>query len=185
MHDFDKAGFSILGTLTKTSARYKFENKLRVVDVGLRLTDVEEMQLASESVNLGKSCPDKLRLNLLQNGATEDEADFLLSGRRVELNAMSSIQIVEWLERKLIANGVKKVVPENDVLAHAYRRVVSHETIRSQIAELQREADLNAQETKIPSKIREKVLALLTKNPSMPWDNAIERIVRGVDHGAD
>ena len=179
MHDFDKAGFSILGTLAKTSDRYRFVNKLRVVDIGLRLSDVEEMQLESESVNLvGDSSRQKLRENLIRNGAFEDEADFLLCGRRVELNAMSASQLVEWLERKLIENGVKKVVPEMDILASAYRRVVSHEMIQAQIAELQRDADLEAAETSIPPKIRERVLAMLSKSPTLSWDSAIEQIVR-------
>ena len=48
-HDFDVSGFSIFGTLGSDSRRYKFDNEVRVVDIGLRLTDVEEMNLQSET----------------------------------------------------------------------------------------------------------------------------------------
>jgi hypothetical protein len=34
-----------------------------------------------------------------------------------ELNAMASDQFIEWLERKLTEHGIKKVIPDDDVLA--------------------------------------------------------------------
>ena len=45
LHDFDVAGFSIFGTLGKSSRRYRFENQATLVDLGLRLADVEAMRL--------------------------------------------------------------------------------------------------------------------------------------------
>lgn len=45
LHDFDKSGFSIVGTLKRDTRRYKFENQIEVIDLGLRLTDVEEADL--------------------------------------------------------------------------------------------------------------------------------------------
>ena len=49
LRDFDKAGFSIVSTLSKSSARYQFKHKIRVFDLGLRLEDVEKWGLDSES----------------------------------------------------------------------------------------------------------------------------------------
>ena len=47
LHDFDKHGFSIFGTLGRDSIRYKFphRHKLEIIDIGLRLEDVEELGL--------------------------------------------------------------------------------------------------------------------------------------------
>jgi hypothetical protein len=45
-------------------------------------------------------------------------------GERVELNAMTSDQLIAWLERKLAEIGVQKVIPDRDALANAYRRAV-------------------------------------------------------------
>jgi hypothetical protein len=52
LHDFDRSGFSICGTLHSDSRRYVYENPVRhkFVDLGLRLADVEAMDLQSEPV---------------------------------------------------------------------------------------------------------------------------------------
>ena len=44
LHDFDKAGFSILGTLQRDTRRYSFMNDIEVIDLGLRLEDIEGLQ---------------------------------------------------------------------------------------------------------------------------------------------
>ena len=50
LHDFDMTGFSIKKTLTESGERYRFRHKLNFVDLGLRLTDMEELGLPSERV---------------------------------------------------------------------------------------------------------------------------------------
>ena len=54
LHDLDISGFSIFGTLTTSSRRYRFENKIEPVDLGLRLTDVRELELQTEPIELNK-----------------------------------------------------------------------------------------------------------------------------------
>ena len=55
LHDFDVTGFSIKKTLTESGERYQFRHKVNFIDLGLRLTDVEELGLESESVSLRDS----------------------------------------------------------------------------------------------------------------------------------
>jgi hypothetical protein len=50
LHDFDLSGFSIFGTLSADTRRYRFENDVPFVDLGLRLEDVEELELQSEPI---------------------------------------------------------------------------------------------------------------------------------------
>ena len=45
LHDFDKSGFSIVGTLRRDTRRYEFAVAPQVVDLGLRLSDVEKWDL--------------------------------------------------------------------------------------------------------------------------------------------
>src|SRR5206468_1477902 len=101
LHDFDKSGFSILGTLTRSTRRYHFERLADIVDLGIRLADVKAEGLEAERVRYTQDPEENLRLN----GATAAEIDFLLSngGQRVELNAFDSDHLIEWLERKLQA----------------------------------------------------------------------------------
>jgi hypothetical protein len=57
--------------------------------------------------------------------------DTTRSTRRVELNAMTSPQFISFVERKLNEHGVKKIVPEDNDLADAYRMFVrSHATMQ-------------------------------------------------------
>lgn len=44
-HDFDRAGLAIAHTLVNDGRRYEFEHTPQVVDIGLRLADVEGMEL--------------------------------------------------------------------------------------------------------------------------------------------
>jgi hypothetical protein len=54
--------------------------------------------------------------NLRENGATDAETNFLLD-YRVELNAMTSDQLVTFVERKLEHHVIKKVIPDDEELA--------------------------------------------------------------------
>jgi hypothetical protein len=117
LHDFDKSGFSIVGTLQRATRRYTFENELTVIDLGLRLTDVAAYDLQTEpSTDVGEGDLDTLRLN----GANEDEIHFLRQAR-VELNAFTSDQLVAWLEGKLEEHGITKVAPVAPAVAEARR----------------------------------------------------------------
>ena len=44
LHDFDLAGFMIFGTLRRDTRRYVFSNSIHVIDLGLRLEDVEGLE---------------------------------------------------------------------------------------------------------------------------------------------
>ena len=74
----------------------------------------------SEPVSLAAN-KDKTRETLWRNGANEDEIDFLLNGQRVELNAMTSDQFLDFVEDKFISAGIEKIVPPKDQLDEAYR----------------------------------------------------------------
>jgi len=176
VHDFDKAGFSILHTLRSSTRRYRFEGRPQVVDLGLRLTDVADMELQSEPVEYKSNCDP--RWNLRNSGATEEESDYLVhaggcsrwQGQRVELNAMSADQFVAWLEAKLVEAGVEKVVPAADVLEKAYRRAVRLEALRRAIAATL--ADMDGDDVDVPTDLLEDVTARITGTADA-WDDAL------------
>ena len=55
LHDFDVAGFTILDTLRRDTRRYQFESDFEVIDLGLRLQDVQAMGLQPEVAASSKS----------------------------------------------------------------------------------------------------------------------------------
>ncbi|HEX8843071.1 MAG TPA: DUF2399 domain-containing protein [Pyrinomonadaceae bacterium] len=181
LHDFDKAGFTIAATLKRSTKRYRFSTRPDVVDLGLRLSDVREEGLESEPVTYPKSS--RLRLNLHNNGATKEEAEFLVSdwqrgiGQRVELNALASDHFITWLERKLELHGVKKLVPDGEVLAEAYRRALFVKTINGEIKKANDEARKASESAKVPKTLRRQIDKLLKSSPALAWDDALAQIV--------
>jgi hypothetical protein len=55
LHDFDVAGFTIGHTLNNDTRRYEFSNSIEAIDLGLRLTDINELGLMPEGAAHTKS----------------------------------------------------------------------------------------------------------------------------------
>jgi DNA topoisomerase VI subunit B len=183
VRDFDRAGFSIAGTLTTSSKRYRFKNKVNVTDLGLRLADVEAHGLESEPWREKVSCS-KIVDTLHRHGATEQEVAYLIGGhdrtltwgQRVELNAFTSEQFIGWLEDKLIEHGIEKVVPDEDTLALQYRRALARQAMNKKISEMEEQVRATADETAIPDGLADRVRDRLDDDPSMTWDEAVAEI---------
>jgi hypothetical protein len=192
-HDFDFSGFSILHTFGHDTRRYEFGTVPKVIDFGLRLVDAQKMNLEKEPVVLQQNKDPRIKLR--EYGALPDEIDFLIGDRhgygkstywdgfRIELNAMTSRQLIEWLETKLKEHGVEKVVPGTDLLgpiwrssqkAAAYSRFAAQNG--GQVRELEAQLEnLRAQlgidfdqqytEPETPKNLRERVRKYLGANP--------------------
>jgi hypothetical protein len=181
LRDFDKAGFSIAGTLQRDTRRYEFKNSFQVIELGLSLTDVEAMGLEPEYQHHPKGRRDALEDNLRTNGASEAEIAFMFrdfgslrSTRRVELNAMTSPQFVEFVERKLKENGVAKIVPGQELLAKTYAGIERGRRLEEAIENLD---EIDMADFKPPKDLEKRVKAELKKHPHTRWDAAIEAIV--------
>ena len=64
VHDFDFSGRGILPTLGHDTDRYTFETAPRVIDLGLRLKNVQEMALDSEPYQIRQDKHRKAGLSL-------------------------------------------------------------------------------------------------------------------------
>jgi hypothetical protein len=180
IRDFDVSGFVIAGTLRRDTRRYEWSSE-GATDLGLRLDDVEAEGLEAEDVFHGDATDDdeiraKIEPQLRENGATEEEIEFLCR-QRVELNAFASDQLVRWIERKLQQAGVRKVRPALTTLAEAarhfargavlermtetWRDTIAAEASRLDVAGLEREVD-----------------RMLAQRRDLSWDAAVQEIVR-------
>jgi hypothetical protein len=183
LHDFDVAGFSIASTLHESNRRYQFMTDFMVHDFGLRLDDVERLGLEPERVDLGKTSVAALRARLSRNGATEAEIAFLLNRERVELNAMTSRQFIDFLEGKLTEHGVVKVIPDAMMLKDAYRLFVRSKRAK-QVAE-EALAAMSTEDISAPADLAERVRAYLAENPDEAWDDAVAIVADGGDDPDD
>src|SRR5262249_11137125 len=151
-----------------------------VIDLGLRLPDVQAMNLASEPVDYrGEKDP---RVNLRECGASEDECSFLVrrrthggwAGERVELNAMTSPQFIALLEEKLRAAGVAKLVPDQQTLDRAFRRNYREARVRQILNRVRK--NVARTEPAAPADLAEGVRRLLEQEPTLSWDAAVSRL---------
>jgi hypothetical protein len=172
-HDFDKAGFSIVGTL-KQSSRRGFRYNSNVIDIGLRLADIDG--LVSEPAPITNEY--KARANLRANGATPEEIEFLLQ-ERVELNAFASDKLVAWLEGKLAEHGIKKVIPDDATLAAAYQRASEYAAVQEAIDEAVAEQRKTATAATVPDNLRALITERLKAEPTLTWDAAVAEIAEG------
>ena len=180
VHDFDKAGFEISKRLTSVSdwaeeqdrVAYRFENEINVTDLGLRLDDIKKYGLASERSkfkgrrdwNSDKFC-------------TAEEEAFLRSGKRVELNAFTSPQFIEWLEGHLTKRLPARLIPDDETLVDAYRRALVVDEINAAIIEATVEAIELATEATIPKTLR-RMLKAAMKESGGAWDKALYAMAR-------
>jgi hypothetical protein len=191
LRDFDKAGFSIVYGFTHDTKRYRWTNRIRVIDLGLRLVDVRKWNLEAEDVVYPKGDP---RPNLARNGATPEEVEFLcgtfrglaspghFKGQRVELNMFTSDDLIAWIESELQANGVKKVIPSDDILADRYRLRFRDTLIESRLEEaaarIRAEVSAEVRQMRLPKKLRAKVAKELKHIPMAAWDGVVGSMAR-------
>jgi hypothetical protein len=171
LHDFDVAGFMIFGTLQRDTRRYQFLNAVNVIDLGLRLDDLAGLE--REPAATTRTTESILRDQLAENGASDAETAILLN-ERVELNAMASDDLVAMIERKLEDYGLKKVVPDEDVLAKAYRAIHRSRELRKEFEKM--ESKFKESRIEVPRNLKHQVRAELDENDDLRWDDAI-RIV--------
>jgi hypothetical protein len=188
LRDFDKTGFSISGTLQRDTWRYKLRHRIQVIELSLSLTDVENILTDVENMGLQfeyqhhpKGNKATMIVNLAKNGASEDEIDFMFadfdrlrSTRRVELNAMTSPQFIAFIERKLTKIGIKKIVPDQDKLADAYR-LFAHGHVAEPIVRRELERLIGAA-VQVPDDIESQVREYLAQHPADHWDEAVRQI---------
>jgi hypothetical protein len=169
----------IFGTLQRDTRRYQFSSSVETFDLGLRLADIADLE--REPAAASKTSSHKLREQLTNNGATDAEIAILLN-ERIELNAMTSDALVEMIERKLKSYGLKKVIPDDDLLAKTYRAFHRSQQLREKFEELEEEEEEDEEEEteiKVPKNLSKQVRAVLNKHDDLRWDDAVQVVLDG------
>jgi hypothetical protein len=170
----DIAGFMIFGTLRRDTRRYQFVNGVEPIDLGLRLEDItglEQEPAAATKTNVGD-----LRRQLSENGATPQEVEFLLNNR-VELNALTSDQLIAFIERKLKQHGICKVVPDKELLGDAYKAFHRSKQLRDVFDQAESEFEETETEIDVPDDLDIRVRKILKKHDDLRWDDAVQVVL--------
>jgi hypothetical protein len=119
--------------------------------------------------------------NLRENGASDAEIEFMFrdfdttrSTRRVELNAMTSPQFISFVERKLKEVGVKKIVPEQKLLADVYVGMQRGRRLQRALDDLIAEID---DDFEVPKDLQQRLATLLERHPEITWHRAVRLII--------
>jgi hypothetical protein len=179
LHDFDVSGFSIFGTLGADGRRYTYENAIEIIDIGFRLADIAGLQ--SEPVEV-KGDSAARAYTLSEHGATDTEIDYLLGRnggqpRRVELNAMTSRQFVDFVEAKLSA-FCKKVLPPAEIIEQHARRLLEKQLAKQMLDEHRAAIADAAAKRPLRGNLQRQVEMLMQEDPKLSWDLALAVTLR-------
>ena len=170
LHDFDSAGIIIKDTLENNTRRYSYTSQPNVIDLGLNYRDISG--LPSEPNN-SKISDERLR----QAGLDQAAIDFLRNAR-VELNAMTSRQLVNFVEGKLKQHGIDKVIPDAKTLAKTYETFAASDRLSEAFDELKEKLEAKDQETiKVPDDLKAQIEKLLIEKPDITWHRAVRLTV--------
>jgi hypothetical protein len=96
--------------------------------------------------------------------------------RRVELNALTSPQMVEFIERKLKEHRIEKIVPATESLTEAYRLFTRNAKVQEKVDEAMEEIDDDEDQIEVPADLEKRVRDYLVKHPTVRWDQAVQEI---------
>jgi hypothetical protein len=180
--DFDRQGFTIAENLRTGTWRHRYGSCFKVIHVGLRLEQINAFGgLASERPGglgdepIGQGARKHVGNDRLRAcGATEEEIAVLWT-RRVELNALSTAQLISLIETSFAEHGVAKVIPEAEDLQAAWRSAMAHGEIAKAV-DAANETAKRWRDEPAPDDLEDQVRALLEDEPEIAWDEALRRI---------
>jgi hypothetical protein len=109
-----------------------------------------------------------------------------LQTHRIELNAMTTPQLIEWLDRKMAEHGAVKLIPPNKVITDEFESKLAEAVRVAVIERILREAKAEQQLSKALREIKRPTAPAFTKgintmfagDAKRPWRDFIKDAVR-------
>lgn len=121
LHDCDISGHEISRTLAEETRTSK--HKIKVIDIGLSVSDVKEWKLETEKVSIKYTPPSEFisRLNRAEGlffiGRKANRRNGVIKGTRCELNAFRPDDLIKFIEAKLSKCGLNsKIIPPPEII---------------------------------------------------------------------
>jgi DNA topoisomerase 6 subunit A-like protein len=170
LHDFDASGIIIKDTLENDTRRYSYKHAPKVIDLGLHYGDIGG--LPAESYN--STISDE---RLAETGLDQHAINFLRT-QRVELNAMTSRQLIDLVEAKLKQHGIRKVIPDAKTLASVYQMFAASDRLEEAFEDLRQKLDDESETpVEVPDDLEAQVKAKLEEKRNITWHRAVRLIV--------
>jgi Topoisomerase 6 subunit A/Spo11, Toprim domain len=181
VHDADASGTMIYQTLQEET-KARGARKIKIINLGLEPWEAVEIGLEVETLD------EKERQKPVADYVRErDDGDYWanwLQTNRVELNAMTTPQFIEWLDEKMATSGSGKLIPPDDVLEQELADRIESKVRAALIEHILEEAGLERQiadafaAIKMPgaSSLGKKIKALFKRESDREWRDAIETV---------
>jgi hypothetical protein len=182
VHDADAYGTMIYQTF-QAATKARGARKIQIVNLGLEPWDAVADGLEIEDVDRGdKRKPVAEYVIAREDGEYWEE---WLQTHRVELNAMTTPEFIEWLDNKMAKHGVGKLIPPAKVLTAELHKKLEAKVRAILTERILREAGLEAQVGNTIDAIERPNDADLTKgigdlfghSPQREWRDYIRRVV--------
>jgi hypothetical protein len=183
IHDADAAGTMIYQALQRET-RARPGRKVKIINLGLEPEEAFKMGLQVEKVKRENA------KHLPVADYVEEEWQEWLQEHRVELNAMSTPELLEWLDRKMAEYG-GKVVPPDPVLAEHLKQDVrtlleqqfTEEALRHARIGERVEMEFARRETRIQATLatmQEQIREWFEANPSHHWSHLVGNLAETI-----
>jgi hypothetical protein len=191
VHDADAHGTMIYQTF-QDETKARGARKIKIVNLGLEPWEALAMGLEIETFPKGEKRRPVAKYAADHRGNFGDaripvanyDWEEWLQTHRIELNAMSTPEFIEWLDEKMSAYG--KLIPPPDVIEAELSKSVEAK-VRAAITErILREANIDAQvasgiaaiEKPSPAALAEGIRRLFRQEPASEWRDHVEAIAR-------
>lgn len=177
MHDLDISGVNIFKSFQTTND--KFEHPIDIEDLGITIEDVYRYNIQPEQVEKGKSDRDKL---LSMSDEYRSFFDGVTHYNRVELNAFTTEQILEIMDRKLsTVNNLPKInlvntfeVDHEALRDVAFMRVMSRK-YKDRLSDIYVPCDLSPYEGRYTVDIAKKAIPQIKDGLILQYEHEIEK----------
>jgi hypothetical protein len=181
-HDADADGTMIYQTLQEAT-KARGARKIKIINFGLEPWEALEMGLEVETVKEGKSR--KAVADYVLDRDDGEHWEVWLQTHRIELNAMTTPDFIEWLDGKMLENGSGKLIPPPSVLEAELAELLERKVRDDLTEQILSDADFEGRvattltEIKTPgaSTLERGVRQMFKREPEREWRNHIDAVV--------
>jgi hypothetical protein len=189
VHDADSSGTMIYQTLQEAT-KARGARRIKIINLGLEPWEAVATGLEVETVEQGKY--PKPVANYIREREDGHYWENWLQTHRVELNAMTTPQLIQWLDEKMARFGSGKLIPPPQVLEQDLAARIDYK-VRATITErILREARIDDQVAAVIGAIRKPdgtklardIKGLFEQQSDREWRDAIEVVASRVTGAA-
>jgi hypothetical protein len=185
VHDADGPGTMIYQTLLEAT-KARGARKIEIENLGLEPWEAIADDLEVEEVERGKTRKAVADYVVAREDTAPDDEEWeeWLQTHRVELNAMTTPEFIEWLDAKMAAYKVGKLIPPADALAAELeqklivkvRAQLTEQILREGGFEVRVAAAMNAIKRPTAAALAKGIKVLFKRDPAHEWRDHIETV---------